>query len=260
MIWRRRGVILRPMRDLRYTVFGTIGRSFAVWAKNLVPITILGLLFFSPLIIYTGSLVLDLGRTGYVGEDSWTLWFVVTSTLAYAVDQLLAAPIVYGVVQELNGTHAGLGACIVQGLKRFFPVFLTVFLLYWCVVFGTYPFIIPGFVMACGLYVAVPAAVCERPGIMGTLTRSFHLTEGSRLRIFGLLVLYWGTRTGAKMALLYGLDPQGHAGKMQIVLIGSIVIDLLFGCLGAVLQGVTYGKLRQLRDGASTHDLAKVFE
>ncbi|HVK76526.1 MAG TPA: hypothetical protein VM734_24540 [Kofleriaceae bacterium] len=248
------------MRELRFTVFGTIGQSVGVWAKNIVPITVLGLLFFSPLIIWTGTLVADLSSDGYVEESSWTVWFIVTTMLAYAFDQLLAAPIVYGVVQELNGTRAGIGACIAQGLKRFFPVFITVFLLYWCVVFGTYSFVIPGIVMACGLYVAVPAAVCERPGVMGTLTRSFHITEGNRMRIFGLLLLFWGARIGAKWALIAGIDPEGHAGKMQAVLLGSISIDFLFGCLGAIMQAVTYSRLRQLRDGVSTNDLARVFE
>ena len=248
------------MQDLRFTVSGTIGRSLGVWARNLVPITILGLIFFSPLLVYTGWMVAEVVRQGYADRDSWVTWFLVTSTLTYGADQLLAAPIVYGVVQELNGTRAGVWACVGQGLVRFFPVFFTIFLLYWCVVFGTYTFVIPGLVMACGLYVAVPAAVCERPGVMGALTRSFHLTEGSRMRVLGLLILFWGLRVGAKLALLAGLDPQGHAGKVQALLIGSTAIDFLFGCVGAVMQAVAYSRMRQLRDGVSSRDLAAVFE
>ena len=37
------------MQDLRYSVFGTIGQSLAVWVKNLLSIFVLGLIFFSPL-------------------------------------------------------------------------------------------------------------------------------------------------------------------------------------------------------------------
>ncbi len=248
------------MLELRYTVFGTIAQSVRVWARNLGSIFLLGLIFFSPLILYTVHEVMEVGDAGGLSEDRGMWWVIIVAFATYAADQLLAAPIVYGVVQELNGTHAGVGACVWQGLKRFFPVFFTIFLLYWCVLFGAYPFVIPAFVLATGLYVAVPAAVCERPGIMGTLTRSFALTEGNRMRIFGLMILFWGARIGAKLAAISLIDPQGHAGKIQALLITVLAIDFLFGTIGAVMQGVTYGRLRELRDGVSTADLAKVFE
>ena len=246
--------------DLRYTVFGCIRQSISVWARNLVSIFILGLIFFSPIILYTVNEVMEVREHGSLSDDRGTLWVVILMTVTYAADQFLAAPIVYGVVQELNGTHAGIGACVWQGLKRFFPVFFTVFLLYWCVFFGAYPFVIPAFVLAPGLFVAVPSAVCERPGVMGTLTRSFELTEGNRMRIFGLLILFWGLRIAAIVAAMRYFNPQGDSGKIQALLISVLVINFLFGTIGGVMQGVTYSRLRQIKDGVSTADLAKVFE
>lgn len=246
--------------DLRYTVFGCIRQSLSVWARNLASIAILGLIFFSPLIIYTVNEVMEVRAHGALSEDRGTWWVIVLMFATYAADQFLAAPIIYGVVQELNGTHAGVGACVWQGLKRFFPVFFTVFLLYWCVLFGAYPFVFPAFVLATGLYVAVPAAVCERPGVMGTLTRSFALTEGSRMRIFGLMILFWGLRIGAIIGAMSVIDPQGDSGKIQGVLVAVLAINFVFGTIGAVMQGVTYSRLRQIKDGVSTADLAKIFE
>lgn len=248
------------MQDLRYSVFDTIGRSLSVWAKNLVSIIILGLIFFSPLILYTIHEIGEVRDAGGLSEDRGVLWVVIMFTLAFAADQFLAAPIVYGVVQELNGTRAGVLTCVAQGIKRFFPVFFTIFMLYWCVVFGTYFFVVPGLILAAGLYIAIPVAVCERPGIMETLSRSFQLTEGARMRIFGLLILFWGTRFGAKYALISLIDPQGRSGHVQALLIASLAVDFLWGTVGAVMQGVTYGKLRQMKDGVSSADLAKVFE
>lgn len=246
--------------DLGYSVFGCIRQSMSVWARNLVSIFILGLIFFSPLIIYTANEVMEVRAHGGLSEDRGTWWVVILMFATYAADQFLAAPIVYGVVQELNGTHASVGACVWQGLKRFFPVFFTIFLLYWCVLFGAYPFVIPAFVLATGLYVAVPSAVCERPGIMGTLTRSFALTEGNRMRIFGLMLLYWGLRIAAIAAVMSWLDPQGHAGKIQALLVLVLAINFIFGTIGGVMQGVTYSRLREIKDGVSTADLAKIFE
>jgi hypothetical protein len=248
------------MGELRFTVFGTIGQSLAVWARNLLSILILGLIFFSPLIIYTIHEVGEVRANGGLSEARGMWWVLITVAFSYAADQFLAAPIVYGVVQELNGTRAGVLACVAQGIKRFFPVFFTIFMLYWCVAFGSYPFVIPGLVLASGLYVAVPCAVCERPGVMGTLTRSFNLTEGNRMRIFGLLILFWGARIGAKYLLIKTIDPQGDSGKIQMLLVASLAVDFFFGTVGAVMQGVSYSRMRQLKDGVSAADLAAVFE
>ena len=241
------------MQAAPYSVPATLAQGLRIWARNLPAIVLLGLLFYAPLLAYTGHQLRQVGAGELTALDGW--WVGLTALLAYAADQLLAAPIVYGVVQDLNGTRAGLGACIAQGVRRFIPVFFTVFLLYWCVFFGAYPFVIPGLILATGLYVAVPAAVCERPGIMGTLTRSFGLTEGNRLRIFGLLLLFWGTRIFLKLVLLDLL-----ANGLALLLVAALLVDFLYSTVGAVLQGVTYSRLRQLRDGVSTADLAKIFE
>lgn len=245
--------------DLRYTVFGCFRQSISVWARNLVSIFVLGLIFFSPVIWWFIDESIDV-KSGAetVSIDFW--WILVFCTVIYAFDQFLAAPIVYAVVQQLNGTHAGVGACIFQGLKRFFPVFFSIFLLYWCVVFGAYPFVIPGIVLATGLYVAVPCAVCERPGVMGTLTRSFELTEGSRMRILGLLLVFWTARVLAMVLVNDVVNPQGDPGKGQAVLLAILGVSFLFATFGAVMQGVTYSRLRQVKDGVSAADLAKVFE
>jgi hypothetical protein len=240
-------------QDGYYSVPRTVAQSLRIWARNLLPILLLGIVFYAPLILYTVHDLREVRAGELTSLDGW--WVALMALLAYAADQLLAAPIVYGVVQDLNGTRAGVAACIAQGVKRFIPVFFTVFLLYWCVFFGAYPFVIPGLVLATGLYVAVPAAVCERPGIMGTLTRSFGLTEGNRLRIFALLVGFWGSRIFIKLVLLDLLS-----ADLQLLLVSSLLVDFLYSTVGAVLQGVTYSRLRQLRDGISTADLAKIFE
>jgi hypothetical protein len=245
--------------DQGFTVFGCIRQSMSVWARNIVSILVLGIIFFSPVIYYFVDKSMEV-RSGADTVSFDFLWTVIVLTVVYAFDQFLAAPIIYGVVQELNGTHASVAACVWQGLKRIFSVFFTVFLLYWCVVFGTYPFVIPGIILATGMYVAVPCAVCERPGVMGTLTRSFELTEGSRMGIFGILLLFWTARVLAMVAANEVIDPQGDPGKTQMTLLVILGINFLFGTIGAVMQGVTYSRLRQVKDGVSTDDLAKIFE
>ena len=48
--------------------------------------------------------------------------------------------------------------------------------------------VVPGLILACMFFVAVPVAVVERPGVFEALARSGRLTRGHRVPILGVLV------------------------------------------------------------------------
>jgi uncharacterized membrane protein len=77
-------------------------------------------------------------------------------------------------------------------------------------------FLIPGVILACGLAVAFPALVLENDATpTGALARSWNLTRGSRLRLFGLLLTL--------LVLLY----------IPLVAIGAVASVLLPASMGA---------------------------
>jgi hypothetical protein len=43
----------------------------------------------------------------------------------------------------------------------------------------------------CGLFVAIPVVIAERPGVFGALRRSWWLTMGSKWRLFAVMVLFY---------------------------------------------------------------------
>lgn len=246
-----------PVRPL--PLGSVLGQSLAILGRNLVAFTVLGLIMSVPAFLLAYGTYEDLGITDD-REEMLLFWSAVSLMAGYAADQLLAAPIIYGVVQDLAGQRAGVLACVGKGLWRLVPVLFTVFLYYWCVVFGFYTFVVPGFVLATGLYVAVPVAVCERRGVFGTLGRSFELTEGNRGRVFVLLLLFWGIRWGARAALLLSVDDGAALSTVRIALIVCVALDVVTSVVGAVLQGVVYARLREVRDGRwVVAELSQVF-
>jgi hypothetical protein len=72
--------------------------------------------------------------------------------------------------------------------------------------------------------------------------------------------MFWGARLGMKVALVVVIDAQGRPGPLQLMLVLALAIDFVFGTVGAVAQAVTYSRLRELRDGTTTAELARVFE
>lgn len=102
--------------------------------------------------------------------------------------------------------------------------------------------IIPGLILTAGWAVAVPAAVVERLGVVESLTRSWSLTEGSRLNIFVafliLGVLNW------VLAVLSGfLLSEGVSAVLDPTL-GTI-----FTAVESVLTALIYFKLRSADEG-----------
>ena len=112
--------------------------------------------------------------------------------------------------------------------------------------------VIPGIVLACMLYVAVPAAVVEKPGITGALSRSRELTKDNRGAIFGiLLVIGLLNFVVSKVLQSVFLGDDATPADVKAYLWVMVGISVLFASLGAVINGVVYHDLRQAKDGVA---------
>ena len=67
---------------------------------------------------------------------------------------------------------------------------------------------IPGLIIYTVLWLVVPVAVVERPGIVASLRRSSMLTKGYRWQIFGM-VLILGVADGGGFSRLLGSQTAG---------------------------------------------------
>jgi len=240
---------------------GTVFRlSFAIWWRNAAPFTLLTTIIYVPLILWAMSLA-----RGQVDAAQVEQFGLVSVGIVSLLNMLLTATLTYGVVMELRGERASLGACVVNGLKRFFPVVGVTLLTTLAIGGATLLLIVPGLIVSCMLWVAVPAAIVERPGLMGALRRSRALTQGNKMQIFGLILLL-GMLTGAVSGIMQAVLLEGGSiadtsvERLPTYIYAEVVRIVVFGPLGAVLPAVSYFLLREEREGVSAAELAKVFE
>ena len=258
----------------------TLSDSFRIYFRNVIPFTILTAVAYSPIFLGAGLLTREVAKSpsGAGGDALVTL---VTLLLCIPIS---TAAITYGVFQEMRGRETSLGSCLRVGLSSLLPV-LSVAFLQFLIVFGAViATFIPGilvigsvadggtrssvalsimlvallfslgFVPALMLwlkyYIAVPAAVEERPSAVEALRRSAFLTAGQRGRIFGILlvlmVLSFGVNLGA--ALVPG------AGAVLGPLL-SLVMTGLF----ATTCAVVYYRLRSFHESIDVDQIASVF-
>jgi hypothetical protein len=115
--------------------------------------------------------------------------------------------------------------------------------------------IVPGVIVWCGLFVAVPVAVME-PG-QGGIDRSWELTKGHRWSILAvlaaLMLVGLAAGAGAGLILFRALGPR----------FGPLFVDIIVvvaGSIGSIAPAVTYADLRAEKEGVNTDDLVAVFE
>lgn len=235
-----------------------IGRGFGVFAKNLVPFTLLSLVVYLPLIFYTVTVV-----SGEPDLEALSRYGLIGGVGGVILGLIVTAALMYGTFQQLRGTPASIGVCFSRGLARLFPVLGVGILMGLCVAGGFMLLIIPGIIFYCMLWVAVPVAVVEKPGLMASLKRSAELTKGYRWQILGIIiviaVIQW---LAGKVVELVFLGDVATAtwGDVRVYMFATLGVSIAIGTLQAVVNAVGYHDLRLAKDGVDMSELESVFD
>jgi hypothetical protein len=242
-----------------FSIGNALSQGFKIWARNFIPFTTLGVIVYSPLIIW---IMLSFNDSMDVDKAMAMAGLVVFGSIV--LNLFISGAVTYGVVRELQGQHASMGECIAVGLRRFLPALGVSFLSVLAIGGATLLLIIPGIIVYCMLYVAVQASVMEKPGLFGALSRSRFLTAGNKMNIFGLLFVV-GLITGIPRTIIEKVilpDPE-HAesfSDVKLYVYVTLGMSIVIGTLGAVIAAVSYFQLRQDKDGVSIDEIARVFE
>ena len=143
----------------------------------------------------------------------------------------------------------------VRMLPHMVFVSLLVSILY---VLGSMLFVIPGLFLMCALYVALPVVAIEKVGI-GAMQRSFSLTAGHRWGIFGLVIvlIIASIAFGLAIATLGSVIIDSSA-LLNNLFIAAALETPLYGA-GGVASALTYARLREMKDGIGTEEIAEIF-
>jgi hypothetical protein len=233
-----------------FGVGSVLGMSFRVYGRNFIPFTVIAALLYIPMIAWTW--------TSSIESFADLKHLMLVGALQSLLNCFVSATVTYGVVKELQGQRAGIGACLATGFSRMLPVFGVAILVGIIVGIGSLLLIVPGIIAMCVLYVAMPASVIEKPGIMGALSRSSELTRGYRGSIFGIVLILFvlGYALSRIETSMFPITLETFRTYMYINIGTSIVLS----ALNAVGVAVCYSQLRTEKDGTSVDDLAKVFE
>lgn len=242
--------IANPTVDLigaPFRVGAALSRAFQVFGAGFVKFVALSVLPLAPL------LVLDLAARGSQSQGIHLL----SNILQLILSSLAGAVCLFGAYQIMRGQTFAVGRSLSVGLRRLGPVIGVAFLTGLMTAFAFVALIVPGIMVACALYVAMPACVIEGLGPRGSLRRSRELTRGNRWGIFGLwlLVLLATVVFAGALAVIGQL-----IGGFAVAAIFTFIAEVVVQALGAVIAAVVYHDLRVAKEGVDIDQIARVFD
>jgi hypothetical protein len=222
-----------------------VGRGARIWLRRLPGFLLLGLIVYSPVLVYTAAFLAGFEEQAFSSGDleRITRWGLIVSLVGRVLELLLAGALVHGVLRELDGRP---GDTVRGGLTSLVPALGVALLVMLVILMGFVALAIPGLILICMLYPAIPAAVAERTALVATFERGHALTAGHRVQVFGIFLLLGLV----SQAITYGLLRAFHAlggdsvGEWKLFVWVSMGVGVVLASLGAAINAVVYHDLK----------------
>lgn len=255
----------------RLSVGDVLSRTLRVWWAHVAAFTAMSVVVYAPLLAAFGLffgwiLSAPAGRPPDAAELGPRIAALLAgSAVTMVLSVVQAGAVTFATVGLLRGERASLGRMLAVGFRRGLPVVGTGLVLWLATMAGFLLLFVPGILFLVAACVAIPAAVVERPGVLGAIRRSFELTRGSRGALFlaglAIIVVLWALSAAVQVAAMVlaslVLSP---AQAMPLTLVTSQLGNALFSVVPVVAIAVCYHDLRVAREGVDTAELARVFE
>lgn len=170
--------VIRPFNDIG----AALGPTITLFKNNLWLITKIVFVVFAPFEIFKA---LSIGSK----EPAWQ---IMTSLflLGLVAKALVAPPLIYAMMTVMRtGVAPGLNESYRWGLSRVGRLIACAMLAWVLELLGYACLIIPGIILSLAFELIYPMAVLENRSPVETLKRSYHLTDGYRLRILGVSIV-----------------------------------------------------------------------
>jgi hypothetical protein len=265
----------------RYRTIGElIGTSFSTGFKFLpmiLAITALSSLF-SPVNSYLSTRMT--GMTQNMGSDLSSIGavfgFLGIYFLVLMVQTALSYLLSVFLIREMNRYMTGterpfdLGQSLSESVKVWIPALVAGFVSGIIIVLGTFLLIVPGLIFMCAFAVVLPVAAIENAGVGGSLERSWKLTKGNRMKIFGTLLLIGLIVIGILLVPIIIFEvlkrriPGDPAANTPVLMIFQYVQTFVYGVVGTLIQLpatlLIFYNLKFLKEGSVNESLNTEFD
>jgi hypothetical protein len=248
-----------------------LSTSWSIFVKNIVTFGLTSVILLALPIVLLFAFMMPGLVSNPTGVGS-AFAMQIPTILQMILQIMLMGAITYGTYAAIDGQTLTPQALVSHGLKGILPLLGITVIFVLVMIPSAFLLFIPFIIVACIWWVAVPVAIVEKAGVIGSLKRSAELTKDARMRIFGLMAIYvlvsliagaislavmmGGSFSMAKMAQSsLAMMTEG----LSVYLIVSQIVGALIFAFICVVIAVCYAELRRIKDGVNVRDVAHIF-
>jgi hypothetical protein len=246
--------------EIRKLSFGeTFGEAFNLYFDNFGPLFLISLISSIPTILMSQEFNANAAYTEVEQQVIMLrglLWFLIF----IAVNTLSTALMIEFISKKYLKQHQTIGRYIKNVLPFIFPIMGLSIVEAIIVGIGLLAFIVPGVYFALALSVSSQVLIVERKRVFQAIQRSFDLTRGYKLEIFGYLLVLFLISFGIGLLsgqLLNLLENMQVSRQFQILI--EHLIQVLIAPIGACLFILIYFNLRIDKEGFALEHLVEQF-
>ena len=236
-----------------FAVGSVLSHAFEVFGRATGKFLVLAFIPLLPVLVVPFLGFTDKSNPAAIGIGAAVIGIVtmIAGTLANAMT-------LFGAFREMRSEDFTIGESFRVGLKRFFPIIGLAIVVGIAVGLATMLLIVPGLILLCMWYVAVPACIIEGLGVGASMSRSRELTRGYRWQVFGLVALI--LIATMLVSFIVGYMTVKLAGAGVLSTLANFALQVISTAFGAVLSAIVYHDLRVAKEGVDVSKMAKVFD
>ncbi len=237
-----------------------LSKAFNALTGNFVSFTIVGIAALLPFAVMEHWMLGGFGQPdALAGMPEWSIYAIYMAAVMI-LNMVAQAAIIVGTAEYQAGRTAGIVTILSKSVSCLLPVLAASVMVTFLTMAGYLLLLIPGVIISLALSITVPVIAVEGLGPIDAMKRSKELTDGNRGSIFGLLVvvnimtsvLTWVLELIG--SIITGGDTVSIASS-GFSLLGMGVTAALAGAVYATL----YASLREIKEGTSADEIARVF-
>ena len=181
-------------------------------------------------------------------------WGIASYILGMVLATLGQAVVLQGGFQDLQGQRVDLAESARTAVRRCLPIVGVVFVVTVLGFIGIVALLLPGLFAFTTFFVASPACVVERLGVLSSMRRSANLTERNRWKVFAFVLMIFVSEAIGEVTI-----DEVFAAMTGAALTAHVIWSGILGAFSAILAVVAYHDLRVAKEGLDTRTLAAVF-
>ena len=256
--------------DAPHQAFGVgslISESLSIFFSNIIKISVIAFVPAAVGLIISGMLIgfgATLGTADpQLGNAAGAGAFAISTLINMIIYGITIAVLVMFAYDAKMNRVGGVGGYFAPALRHAVPILILVLVITIIATIGFMLLVLPGLWIYAVFCATIPAVVIESAGF-GAMGRSSRLTKGYRWPIIGAMILFGiiiivlsmvAAFGGAMIGGIFG----GGFGLVVNLIVTALVSAFSYG-LSAIFIALVYARLREMKEGVSVSDLAKVFE